>query len=173
MNRMKEIRIDKVTLNMGCGEAGPKLENAKKLLGKLTGKEIMVTRTHKRTAFGGAKRRPIGVKVTLRGEDAKAFLEKVIKSLENRIPETSFDSGGNLSIGVKEYINLPGIKYDPDIGIMGMDVAVTLTRPGFRTGKRAINPRRIGKSHRIKPQEAKDFIRKEFNADITGVKEEK
>jgi len=167
-NPMREIRLEKVTINIGAGEAGAKLEMAKKLLEKLSGIKIVVTKTHKRSTFGVAKNRPIGVKVTLRGEKAKAFLINAFKANENRLKPEQFDSSGNFSLGIKEYIDLPGIKYDPEIGIMGMDVCVTLTRRGYRISKRVIRPKKVGKAHRITPEEAKEWVQKEFSVKIAG-----
>ncbi len=166
MNPMKNIMLEKVTINIGAGEAGPKLETAKKLMSKLSGGKMTVTKRKKRTSFGGGKGRPIGVKVTLRGKEARAFLEDALKSIENRLPASSFDRNGNFSVGVKEYIHLPGIKYDPEIDIMGMDVCATLERKGYRIKKRRIMPKKVGKSHRIKPDEAMDWVKKEFDVDI-------
>ncbi|MBN2042511.1 MAG: 50S ribosomal protein L5 [Candidatus Aenigmarchaeota archaeon] len=166
MNQMKEIRLEKVTINIGAGEAGPKLENAKRLITKLSGEKIVVTKTHKRTTFGGAKKRPIGVKVTMRGKKAKDFIANVLKGLEDKLPAKSFDRNGNFSVGVKEYIHLPGIKYDPDIGIMGMDVCATLERRGYRVKKRMIRPKKVGKAHAITPEEAMEWVKKEFNVEI-------
>jgi len=170
-NPMKEIRLEKVTINIGAGEAGPKLETAKKLLEKLSGIKIVVTTTHKRTTFGGAKNRPIGVKVTMRGEKARAFLSDALKANENRLKPTQFDKQGNFSVGVKEYIDIPGMKYDPEIGILGMDVCATLYRPGYRVARRKIRPAKIGKGQRITPEEAKEWVKKEFGV-VVSAKEE-
>jgi large subunit ribosomal protein L5 len=170
-NPMKEIRLEKVTINIGAGEAGPKLETAKKLLEKLSGAKVVVTLTHKRTTFGGAKKRPIGVKVTLRGEKAKAFLANALKANESRLRPTQFDSQGNFSLGIREYIDLPGVKYDPDIGILGMDVCATLTRPGYRVARRKIRPSKIGKKQRITAEEAKEWVAKEFNVKVSAGEE--
>jgi len=166
MNPMREIRLEKVTLNIGAGEAGPKLEMAKKLLEKLSGTKVVVTSTRKRSTFGVAKNRPIGVKVTLRGEKAKAFLANALKANENKLKPNQFDSSGNFSLGIREYIDLPGIKYDPEIGIMGMDVCVTLIRPGYSISRKKIRPKSIGKAHRITAEEAKEWVQKEFSVRI-------
>ena len=67
---MRNIKIEKVTVNIGCGDSGEKLDKAKTLLEELTNKKVVITRTHGRTTFGMAKKRPIGCKVTIRGKDA-------------------------------------------------------------------------------------------------------
>ena len=78
MNPMKEIRIEKVTINIGCGEPGEKLEKAKNLLEKLVERKIVLTKTKKRSTFGVPKGRTIGCKVTLRGQTAIDFLKRAI-----------------------------------------------------------------------------------------------
>jgi large subunit ribosomal protein L5 len=166
MNVMKTIRLEKVTVNMGVGDAGPGLEKAQKIIQTITGKKVVLTKTHKRSTFGVAKGRPIGCKTTLRGKEALDFLRNVLNAVENTLKPSQFDSNGNFSFGVKEYIHIPGVKYDPDVGIVGMDVAVTLERPGFRVKKRGIRPRPIGGKHRIVPEEAMEWARKELGARI-------
>ncbi len=121
-NVMRRIMLEKITLNMGAGEPGPKLEKAEAILKRITGKKVVVTKTHKRTTFGGPKNRPIGVKVTIRGKEAMELLKTLLQAVEKRVKPSQFDENGNFSFGIAEYINIPGLKYDPDIGIMGMDV---------------------------------------------------
>jgi large subunit ribosomal protein L5 len=164
---MREIRLAKVTVNMGAGQEAAKLEKCKKIMHTLTGKKIVTTSTHKRSTFGVAKNKPIGVKTTLRGQEAVEFLKKVLQALENRLKESQFDANGNFSFGIHEYINIPGVKYDPDVGILGMDVAITLERPGFRARKRRIRPGKIGKAHLIKKEEAIEWARKNLGVEVT------
>lgn len=164
-NIMREIRIEKVVLNIGCGEAGEKLEKAKNLLHSLTEKKILITKTSKRTTFGTPKHRPIGCKVTMRGEQAVEFLKRALDSIDFKIPKGSFDAQGNFSFGIKEHINVPGVRYDPNIGIFGMDVCVRLERRGYRVLKKS-RPGKISKKHRIKPEEASEWMVKNFNIKI-------
>lgn len=164
MNPMREIRIEKVTLNMGCADDKTKLEKATKLLEKISGQKSITTRTHKRTTFGMAKGRPIGVKVTLRKEKAEKFLKEVLEAIDNKLKKQQI-SDGNFSIGIKEYIDLP-VKYDPDIGILGLDVCVTLERPGFRVKRRRIGKSKIGKKHRITKEEMIEWLKNQFGVEI-------
>lgn len=165
MNPMKEIKIEKVTLNIGCGEAGQKLEIAKKLLEMLTKRKIVVTHTYKRTTFGMAKGRPIGVKVTLRGKDADAFLKNALEAIENKLLVRMFDKQGNFSFGIKEYIDLPGVRYDPEMGMIGMDVCVTLERKGFCVTRKRM-PSKISKTHRITPDDAREWAVKNYGVKV-------
>jgi len=166
-NPMREVRLEKVTINLGAGESGPKLEKAKTILEKITGRKVVITRTRKRTTFGMPKKRPIGVKVTIRGQEALQIVKKLLQAVDNKLRPAQFDRQGNFSFGIAEYINIPGIKYDPDVGILGMDVCVTLERPGFRIKRRAIRKKKIGKKHRITPKEAMEFARQALGAIIT------
>lgn len=166
-NPMKRVRIGKITLNMGTGEPGPKLDKAKKILAKISGSKVIVTKTRKRTTFGGGKGRPIGAKVTLRGNTAEELLKTLLQAVENRIKPSQFDTNGNFSFGIAEYISIPGIKYDPEIGIVGMDVCVTLERPGFRINRRRIKPRKVGKKHRLYKDEAIKWAEQHLGIRVT------
>ena len=165
MNPMKEIRIEKITINIGCGEAGEKLERAKTLLGNLTNKKIVITQTHKRTTFGGAKGRPLGCKVTLRGKDAEEFLKKAFGAVDKKLSKSVFDIQGNFSFGIKEHIDISGVRYDPEIGIFGMDVCVTLERRGFRVKRKKLSSK-IGKKHLINPEESAIWVSKKYGVEI-------
>lgn len=165
MNTMKSIRIEKITLNIGCGGAGEKLDKAKKLLEFLTEKKVVITTTRSRTSFGMAKGRPIGCKVTLRGKNAEEFLKKALSAVDSKLSKNIFDKHGSFSFGIKEHIDIPGIRYDPEIGIFGMDVCVTLERPGFRV-KRKKFPGKIGKKHLIYPEEAMEWVVKNYKVEL-------
>lgn len=153
-NPMRDIRVEKITINIGTGEPGNVLEKARKMLTKITGKKVVTTKCKKRNTFGGTKDRPIGVKVTIRKAAAKELLLTLLQAVDGLVKESQFDVNGNFSFGIAEYISIPGIKYDPDIGMIGMDVCVTLSRPGFSINKRALRSKKIGKAHRIKKEDA-------------------
>lgn len=158
-NKMMEIGVEKVTLNIGAGEAGEKLENAKTLLERVSNRTpVLTTAKIRNPVFKIKKGDVIGTKVTLRGKEALAVLQGAFKAAENRISRRSFDRNGNFSFGVKEYIDFPGVKYDPKIGIIGFDVCVTLKRGGLRTVKRKRARARIGKKHRISQDEGVRFV---------------
>ncbi|MBI4167382.1 MAG: 50S ribosomal protein L5 [Candidatus Aenigmarchaeota archaeon] len=166
MNPMLNISIDKITLNMGAGGPGEKLEKSKKLLEKVSGEKSVITKAHKRSTFGVAKGRQIGVKVIIRGTKAEDLLKRVLEASENKIQASQFDDHGNFSIGVHEYIDVPGIKYDPAIGIMGFDVAVTLKRAGYRVSKRRKKPAKIGKRHLITREQAVEWIKERMGTEV-------
>jgi large subunit ribosomal protein L5 len=166
MNPMQEIRIEKVTVNLGCGGDLQKIERAQKLLEKLTGQKPIVTKSRRRSTFGIARGKPVGVKVTLRKEKALNFLKLVLQAVGMKLKASQFDEQGNLNIGIKEYIDLPGVKYSHEIGMLGFDVAVTLERPGFRIKRRRIKKRKIPNKVRIKKEEAMNWFKEKFGVSI-------
>jgi len=167
MNKMREILVDKVTVNIGVGSPGEGLDNAKELLRRLTGKNPIETNAKKREpAFKLRRGMAIGTKVTLRGKDAQDFVEKALAAKKRIISEKNFDNRGNLSFGVAEYIDFPGAKYDPAIGMYGFDVCVTLKRRGWRVGRRRLKTSRVGKAHLIAKEEALEFVKQKFDAKV-------
>lgn len=155
---MRKIRIEKVTLNIGTTTDKEKIERALKLLEKITGRKPIPTKTRKRNTFGIARGRVIGAKVTLRGKAAEEMLNNVLKAVRNTLRVEQIN-GGNFSIGIKEYIDLPGVKYDPSIGVMGFDCCVTLERPGYRVKRRRRRKAKIGKKHLITKEETIEWLK--------------
>ena len=164
MNIMQTIQIDKVTLNIGCGKDQTRLDKGVKLLKNITGIDPVKTKTNKRIPEWGLRPGlPIGCKLTIRGKSAKELIIRLLKAKDNRLKESCFSDSGNLSFGLEEYIDIPEVKYDPDIGIMGLEVCITLKRPGFRIKLRKILKKKIKKNHSISKENAIEFMRKEFN----------
>lgn len=164
---MKKIRLEKVVLNMGVGKSGDAIEIAKKALDQITNKKSCA-RDAKATQrdWGVRKGEPIGVAVTVRGQDASNILKRLLDAIGNKVKERSFDNFGNVSFGIKEHIDIAGIKYDPQIGILGLEAAVTLTRPGFSIRTRSRHKAHIGKKHVISKREAIDFLSKEYGVGV-------
>lgn len=164
MNNMKQIKIEKVTLNIGVGEPGDKLEKASKLLTHITGMKPVQTETLERIPTWNIRPHlKIASKVTLRGKKAHDLLIRLLKAVNSKLPERKFDKYGNLSFGIPEYIDIADVEYNAQLGMYGLDVAVTLQRTGFRIKRRKIKQARIPKKHKIAKQEAIDFIKKEFD----------
>ncbi len=159
-NKMREVVIDKVTLNIGVGKAGQELENAKSLLERLSGSKAVPTHAKVRNpVFRIKKGDVIGTKSTLRGPAAIEFVKKALKVKGFALPPRSFDREGNFSFGVPEYIEFPGAKYDPKIGMLGFDVCVTLRRRGFRVGRRRRAKAKIGHRHRLTKNDGMEFAK--------------
>jgi len=164
---MLKPRIEKVVINCCVGKSGEPLEKAMKILQELTGQKPSIRRAKKTIKdFGIRRKEPIACVVTLRGERAKEFLSRAFQAVDNKISKSSFDEMGNFSFGIKEHIDIPGVKYDPELGIIGMDVSVVLERPGFRVKRRRRARSKVGTEHLLSPDEAISFIREEFNVEI-------
>jgi|TARA_B110000014_G_C19959807_1_gene496702 large subunit ribosomal protein L5 len=167
-NIMKNIKLEKVVLNMGVGKSGDAIETAKKALDQISNKKSC-NRSAKKAHrdWGVRKGEPIGAAVTVRGDDAKNLLKKLFEAKGNNVKGRSFDDMGNISFGILEHIDIPGIKYDPKIGILGLDVTARLTRPGYSIRIRSKHKASVGNAHRITPAEAKEYLTKEFGVVIS------
>jgi len=156
---MKQISLEKVVINIGVGKSGEPLERAKNGLEELTSrKPTQCGAKNNVRDFGIHKGEPIGAKVTLRNTHALEFAKRIIQAKNNQLRKSSFDNYGNISIGISEHIDIPGAKYNPDIGIFGMNVCISLSRPGYRILNKS-NPRKLGKNHRISKDEAIEFFK--------------
>ena len=164
---MKRINVHKVVINIGVGRSGEPIDKAKNALLELTNQQPAV-RGAKKTVrdFGIHKGEPIGVIVTLRRESAIEFLKRIIAAKQNVLKASSFDNYGNISVGIHEHIDIPGTKYNPDIGIFGMDVNIVLNRPGYRIARKSRRSAKIGKTHRINREEAVEFFKQEYGAKV-------
>jgi len=168
-NVMRRLRIEKVTVNCSVGESGAKLEKAAKILESLTGQKPQIRKAKKTIkGFGIHKGEPIALRVTLRKQKAVEFLAKALKAVNNTLKVSNFDSNGNFSFGIREHLDIPGTKYDPALGTIGMDVCVHISRPGLRVSLRRRARSKVGKNHRVTPEEAMEYIKQNFNVKIVG-----
>jgi large subunit ribosomal protein L5 len=167
-NPMLKPRIEKVTVNMSVGKSGTPLEQAARILQQLTDQKPS-RRQAKKTIreFGIRKGESIACLVTLRKEKAEEFLRKAFQAVDNKLSKYCFDRQGNFSFGIKEHIEIPGTKYVPELGIHGMDISVSLGRAGYRVKRRHRVKSKIGKDHLLTADEAKLFIKDEFDVEIT------
>jgi large subunit ribosomal protein L5 len=168
-NPMRVPLISKVTINISVGGASERLDKAARLLEQLTGQKPSIRRARKTIReFGISRRQPIAAIVTLRGQRALEFLKRALYAVNNTLKLSSFDEYGNISFGIKEHLLLPGVRYDPDIGIFGMDVAVTIEKPGFRVVKRRIKKvSSIPHRHRVRKEESILLLEILFSARIS------
>jgi len=166
-NPMLEPRVLAVTLNIAVGRSGEVLERAASVLEELTGQKP-VQRRAKRTIkeFGIRKREPIAVSVTVRGKKAYELLDRVVEAVGRKIKASSFDEFGNFAFGIKEHIEIPGMKYKAEVGVFGMDVIVTMGRAGYRVAKRRLKRRRVPRRHRLTKEEAIAYVKKRLKIDV-------
>ncbi len=158
-NPMRRLKIGKVVVNMAVGTSGEKLAKAATVLEMLTGQKPSFRKAKKTIKeFGIKKGENIACVVTLTKNKAVEFLRRALEAVDYKIKRSSFDEYGNFSFGIKEHISLPGVKYDPTLGIFGFDVCVTIERPGYRVMRRRRRKSKIGKNHRVTREEAIKFV---------------
>ncbi len=159
-NPMEQIYLDKVTVNICVGNNKDGMDKAEKLLKKLTKKKPVKNTAKKRLAQWQIRPGlPIGFKVTLRGKEAQTFLEWMLESKQRKLKESSIDRDGNFSLGFHEYLELNGMKYDAEVGIMGFEVMATFAKPGFRIKRRFLNSKRIPKRHKVTKDETLSYLK--------------
>jgi len=166
-NPMKQLKIGKVVVNISVGASGEPLDNAMTILRQITGQEPC-QRVAKQTIrqWGIRRSEPMACLITLRGERADAFLQRAFQAIRNRVNPRSFDKNGNFAFGIREHIDIPGTRYDPNLGITGMDVNVTLERPGYRVSRRKRAQSKVGSAHRVTPEESMTFIAEKYGVKV-------
>ena len=166
-NTMKTIAVEKLVLNFGAGKDQNLLNKGIKLIKNISGLDPVQTKTEKRIPTWGLRPGlPIGAKITLRGAKANELIQNLLKAKENKLKQSCFDVSGNVSFGIHEYIDIPGVEYDPEIGIIGLQVSITLKRPGFRVKQRSIKKQKVGQKHMISQEDSINFFKEGFNLQV-------
>ncbi len=163
-NPMREIKIEKIVLNIGA--TGENLEKGVKLLKLLTGKKPAKRKSKKR--IPSLDVRPgleVGAVVTLR-KNIDEVLKRMLNTNDNTLNKKQI-SENNFSFGIKEYIEIPGIEYQRDIGIMGFDVTVVFQRMGRRVKLKKMKKGKIPKKQIITKEEIIKFMEDNFQTKFT------
>lgn len=164
-NPTRKIRIEKVVLSIGG--TGEPLEKGVKLLAMITGRKPAKMKSNKRIpTFGVRPKLEVGTVVTIR-KDTTDFLKRMLTAVENRLKRKQI-SINNFSFGIKEYIEIPGMEYQRDLGVIGLDVTVVFKRMGRKVSQRKIKRGKIPARQRISKDEIIKFMEENFQTEFVG-----
>ena len=156
---MRKIKIEKIVLNIGG--TGENLEKGFKLLEMITGRKPAKMMSNKRIpSLGVRPKLEVGAVVTLR-KDLDTFLKKMLVTIDNVLKKKQV-SENNFSFGIKEYLEIPGIEYQREIGIMGFDVTIVFKRTGRRVKLKKMKKGKIPKRQKISKEEIIKFMEENF-----------
>ncbi len=164
-NVMRNIKIDKMVLN--CGGIDEKFEKSIKLLEMITGKKVLeIQSTRRIPAFGISPGKKSGCKVTLRNvEEIKTLLRRFFAALDNKITASKITEN-HLSFGIREYIEVPGLEYKREIGMLGFEVSLVFTRAGRRTKLRKRRTEKYPKKQAVTREEIIKFLHENFKLEV-------
>jgi large subunit ribosomal protein L5 len=164
-NASRKIRIEKVVLSVG-GTA-EELEKGFKLLQLVTNRTPAKMKSSKRIpSFGVRPGLQVGAVVTIR-KDTNDNLKRLLTAIENRLRKKQI-SENNFSFGIKEYIEIPGMEYQRDLGVRGLDVTVVFKRMGRRVKLRKMKSGKIPLRQKVTREEIIKFMEDNFQTEFIG-----
>ncbi len=160
---MREIKLEKVILNIGGVE--DKLNSGVILLEKISGKRpIKVKATKRIPSWNVRPGLEVGAKVTIRGNDALEMVKKLLPAIDNVLKEKQIQDNC-FSFGIREYIEIPGVEYIREVGIMGFEVTVVFTRAGKSVEKKKVKRGKVRRSV-VSRKEIEDYVINKFGTEI-------
>lgn len=163
-NAMRNVEIEKVVLN--CGGIGDKLEKSAKLLEIITGRKVKRVRSKKRIpTFEVRPGLETGCMVTIRGKEKEDVLKRLFEAVDRKIKKSQVEEN-HFSFGIKEYLEIPNMEYQRDIGILGLDVTVVFKRKGKRVGLRKIKAGKVPRRQNVSAEEIIHILKHKFKAEV-------
>jgi large subunit ribosomal protein L5 len=163
-NSMRVVKIEKIVLS--CRGIGDELEKGIKLLEIVSGKKAARKLTMKRIpSFGVKPKMNLGGLVTLRGKEVEEILPRLLAAIENNLSKKQI-SENHFSFGIKEYIEIPGVKYDRELGMRGFEVTIVFTRNGKRVTKKKANKGKMPVRQRVTKQEIIKYLQDKFDTNF-------
>jgi large subunit ribosomal protein L5 len=164
INNMRAIFVEKIILSAGA--TADNLTKAKKLLELVSSRKAQIISSSKRIPdFGVRPGLEVGTRVTLRGKEAIETLKRILGAVDNILKKKQI-SENHFSFGIDEYIEIPGIEYQRDIGIRGFNITVVFARKGLRVGRKKIKTGKIPRKQRIPKEEIISFMQENFKTNF-------
>lgn len=159
-NLMRDVKIEKVILSAGA--VGDDLVKAKKLLELVTKRKAQIITSSKRIPdFNVRPGLEVGTRVTLRKESAMNLLRQLLGAVENTLSKKKV-SENHLSFGISEYIEIPGIEYQRDIGIRGFNTTIVFSRSGLRVKMKKIKSGKVSRKQYVSKEEIIKYMEDNF-----------
>lgn len=163
-NPMRAISIEKVVLS--CGGTADNLAKAKKLLEFITKRKAQIVASSKRIPdFGVRPGLEVGTVVTLRGEKAIAVLKQLLGGIDNVLKKKQI-AENHLSFGIKEYIEVPGLVYQREIGVRGLNITAVFARKGLRVKRKKIKMGKVPARQHVSKEEIINFMKQNFQTEV-------
>jgi large subunit ribosomal protein L5 len=164
-NPMREIEIEKMVLN--CGGIEDKFEKSLKLLEMITKRKVNIRKSQKRIpTFNISPGKKSGCRVTIRDKnEIITLLKRFFAAIDNKLSKKQV-MDNHFSFGIKEYIEIPGLEYNRDIGILGFEVDVSFKRKGKRVKFRKIKKGKYPKRQAVTKEEIIEFLKKNLKLGV-------
>ncbi len=157
-NPMRKMKLEKLVIS--CGGSGEKLEKSVKLLELITKRKVKQAESSKRIpSFGVRPGLKTGALVTIRDSEKEAMLKRLFVAINNKIKKKQIETN-HFSFGIQEYLEIPDMEYQRDIGIIGLNVTAVFSRPGKRVNIKKIKQGKTPLKQNVTIEEIENYLTK-------------